>query len=87
MGESTLIVVSALVRDCARILLVEEREPGELAATWMLPGGKVERGETVTAALSRELRDETGLEVVADPSIAFMVEAAGHGAAYLFDRR
>ena len=42
-----------------RILVVKPTYSRE----WMLPGGRVERGETPHAAAIRETREETGLEV------------------------
>lgn len=45
-----------------RLLVVERaHDPG--AGRWSLPGGRVEAGETLAAAVVRELREETGLAV------------------------
>jgi ADP-ribose pyrophosphatase YjhB (NUDIX family) len=45
-----------------RILVVRPTYTHE----WMLPGGRVERGETPHGAAIREAREETGLDVVID---------------------
>jgi 8-oxo-dGTP diphosphatase len=44
-------------------LLVIRRGHGVGVGLWSLPGGRVERGETLAEALRRELREETGLSV------------------------
>ncbi len=50
----------AVVVDDGRLLLVRRgREPAQ--GLWSVPGGKVERGETVGEAVLRELAEETGL--------------------------
>ena len=52
-----------------RILLCRFEFPrdGRQFVVWATPGGGIEPGESVLAALRRELREEVGLEVDADP--------------------
>lgn len=45
-----------------RLLLVQRgKQPGR--GLWSVPGGRLEAGETAEQAASREIREETGLEV------------------------
>ena len=52
--------VSAVIFDRRRRLLLQQRSDG---GQWGLPGGSVEIGESVSAAVVREVREETGLTV------------------------
>lgn len=47
-----------VVRRGHRFLLTQERKYG---ATWSIPGGRVEPGESLTAAAIREVLEETGV--------------------------
>ncbi len=53
------IRVAALLAWQDRVLLCRQEKPGK--EYWMLPGGGVEPGETLTGALKRELGEELGL--------------------------
>ena len=53
--------VTGVVIEDDRILVLDQ-DTGTGRA-WSLPGGKVEDGETLTEALVREMREETGLHV------------------------
>ncbi|MBI3932351.1 MAG: NUDIX hydrolase [Acidobacteria bacterium] len=57
----TVGVGAVLIQD-GRVLLVKRgKEP--LRGRWVIPGGTVEPGEHLEAALIREIEEETGLEV------------------------
>jgi 8-oxo-dGTP diphosphatase len=55
-----LAVDAIVARTGEGVLLIERRHP---PPGWALPGGFVEVGETVEAAVARELQEETGLAV------------------------
>lgn len=52
--------VSAVIFDRQGQLLLQRRSDG---GQWGLPGGSVEIGESITQAIRREVREETGLDV------------------------
>jgi ADP-ribose pyrophosphatase YjhB (NUDIX family) len=54
------IRVSALLRWRDRVLLCRHEKPGK--EYWLLPGGGVNSGENLLAALHRELREECGIQ-------------------------
>lgn len=57
-----LVAACALVDRDGRILLSRRPQGKAHAGLWEFPGGKVEPGESVEAALVRELREELGVE-------------------------
>ena len=61
--DRPLLGVGAIIARDSRVLLVRRANP-PLQGQWSIPGGLVEVGETTGEALTREVREETGLEVV-----------------------
>jgi 8-oxo-dGTP diphosphatase len=60
-GPPVVAVGGVAVRDGALLLVQRGTDPGR--GRWSIPGGRVEPGETMAAAVERELLEETGLSV------------------------
>jgi 8-oxo-dGTP pyrophosphatase MutT (NUDIX family) len=58
-------VHAAVVDDASQSVLLLRQSYGD--QRWGLPGGSVEPGETIVAALGRECREELGVEVEIGP--------------------
>lgn len=66
--DRPIVAVGAVILDGDRVLLIQRgQEP--LRGEWSLPGGAVEIGETLEAAVAREVREETSLDVVVGPVV------------------
>lgn len=83
------------LRHAARAIILDEDDrvllcrfvipkPTGTTTVWAAPGGGVEPGETLLAALRRELREEVGLVVDTDPPHVWHQEvvAPGHAEGY-----
>ena len=76
-GEAPVeVAVGAVVRRGGDILLIR-RGRGAGAGRWSLPGGRVEFGETLVAAVAREVAEETGLDVEVGQFLGW-AERIGH---------
>jgi len=58
------VAVGVLIDERGRFLLTSRPAGKVYAGWWEFPGGKLEGGESVTAALARELHEELGIDVV-----------------------
>ena len=62
-------VVAALIESEGRVLVCQRRRGDRYALLWEFPGGKVEPGEDLPAALARELNEELGVDAPVGPEV------------------
>lgn len=64
MSESRIIeVVAAIIEHEGKILACRRRPEKTAGGKWEFPGGKLEKGETHSEALVREIREELGTSI------------------------
>jgi 8-oxo-dGTP diphosphatase len=75
------ISVGGIAVDRNRLLMIQ-RGRGVAKGQWSIPGGRVEFGESLEAAVVREVFEETGIEVVCGKFLGW-VERMGEGFHYV----
>lgn len=76
-GDLPVVGTGVAIIEGDEILLVQRaRDPGR--GQWAVPGGKVEWGETLAEAATREVKEETGLLVELD-EVIWVGESIGDG--------
>jgi 8-oxo-dGTP diphosphatase len=64
-----LNVVAALIESEGKLLVCQRRRGSKFELQWEFPGGKREEGETLEAALARELQEELGVDATIGPEV------------------
>lgn len=72
------VVVALTVNEQGKILIDKRKPEGFLGGMWELPGGKKKQDETFTAAIEREVLEETGLTVQAGKKLCVVKHVYSH---------
>ena len=70
LARPEVCVGAVVVLDNRLLLIRRAQAPGR--GLWSLPGGRVERGETLAEAVVRELHEETGIDGVCGTLIGWV---------------
>ena len=71
-------IVAGIIWRGAKFLIQKRPPDGLLGGLWEFPGGKVEKGESLSDALIREIEEETGLAVKAGKKAGAVDHAYTH---------
>ncbi|CAH0720050.1 unnamed protein product, partial [Brenthis ino] len=73
-GNVTYVVACIILNERNELLMMQEAKES-CAGKWYLPAGRMEKGETIVQAATREVLEETGLHC--KPDTLLVVETAG----------
>lgn len=76
------LAVGAIVRRGPDILLISQDSGEEPEPVWALPGGQVQQGETIPAALRRTVATDTGLSTVLAGALIWVAQYEIGGASF-----
>ncbi len=63
MASPIPVVTCTIYRDDKFLVIRRHDKAKKFGGTWAFPGGKVEANETIAGALTREVKEETGLDL------------------------
>ncbi|MCO5189099.1 MAG: A/G-specific adenine glycosylase [Anaerolineae bacterium] len=72
------VVAGIITRDDGRFLITQRPRDGMLGGLWEFPGGKREPGETLSAALVREIGEELGIDITVGRALRSIKHAYTH---------
>lgn len=73
-GSGSIDVAAGLIFRAGKLLITQRHADAHLGGLWEFPGGKREPGESFEGCLTRELREELGIEV----QVLELVESIPH---------
>ena len=68
----TEVAAGILIDEAGRYLLGQRPEGKPYAGYWEVPGGKIEKGESVFQALKRELHEELGIDILSSEELTVL---------------
>ena len=71
-------IVVGIVCKGDRILIDKRRQNALLGGLWEFPGGKKKRGESFKAAVAREVKEETGIDIEVGRRLCIVKHAYSH---------
>ena len=66
---TSIVVTAAVIERGGRLLVTRRLKGTHLEGYWEFPGGKCDAGESLTACLRRELREELAVDATVGPEI------------------